>query len=74
MALRYEGFEVQTAASGYGALEQIDELMNVLRQRKESYRARQPGIVRCGASGRCLHGRPAQVERPGLVTQSTQRR
>jgi two-component system OmpR family response regulator len=25
MALRYEGFEVQTAASGYGALEQIDE-------------------------------------------------
>jgi len=27
------------------ALEQIDELMNVLRQRKASYRARQPGIV-----------------------------
>ena len=25
MALRYEGFEVQTAASGYGALEQIEE-------------------------------------------------
>ena len=25
MALRYEGFEVQTASSGYGALEQIDE-------------------------------------------------
>jgi transcriptional regulator with XRE-family HTH domain len=27
------------------ALDQIDELMNVLRQRKESYRRRQPGIV-----------------------------
>ena len=25
MALRYEGFEVQTASSGYGALEQVDE-------------------------------------------------
>jgi transcriptional regulator with XRE-family HTH domain len=27
------------------ALDQIDELMNVLRQRKETYRRRQPGIV-----------------------------
>jgi transcriptional regulator with XRE-family HTH domain len=27
------------------ALDQIDELMNVLRQRKEAYRRRQPGIV-----------------------------
>jgi len=27
------------------ALAQVDELMNVLRQRKESYRKRQPGIV-----------------------------
>ena len=27
------------------AIEQIDEVMNVLRQRKESYRRRQPGIV-----------------------------
>jgi transcriptional regulator with XRE-family HTH domain len=27
------------------ALEQVDEVMNVLRQRKESYRRRQPGIV-----------------------------
>jgi transcriptional regulator with XRE-family HTH domain len=27
------------------ALEQVDELMNVLRQRKQSYRSRQPGMV-----------------------------
>jgi transcriptional regulator with XRE-family HTH domain len=27
------------------ALEQVDELMNVLRQRKQAYRGRQPGIV-----------------------------
>jgi transcriptional regulator with XRE-family HTH domain len=35
----------EDAASRKRALDQIDELMKVLRQRKETYRARQPGIV-----------------------------
>jgi len=29
----------------------VDELMNVLRQRRESYRRRQPGIVNLIAAG-----------------------
>jgi transcriptional regulator with XRE-family HTH domain len=34
-----------SAANRKRALEQVDELMNVLRQRRQAYRRRQPGIV-----------------------------
>jgi len=53
------------------ALEQVDEVMNVLRQRKESYRRRQPGIVNLIAAAEMerflSHGLVGRLDLPAKI-------
>jgi transcriptional regulator with XRE-family HTH domain len=53
------------------ALEQVDELMNVLRQRKQAYRRRQPGIVNLIAAAEMerflANGLVGRLDLPGKI-------